>query len=379
MSVARITFAAVFSVMTCMAYAGEAEDLQQLLRARQFGQAVERADKFLAKTPKDAQVRFLRAIALTEMGRNEEAIKAFNKLSEDYPHLPEPYNNLAVLYANTKQFDKARTALQMAIQTNPSYAIAHENMGDLYARLASQAYDKALQIENSNPQLQTKLKLVGTLFNPNQAPATRIAAAQPTTIPLAAKVLPAANKPQVSAATNIGIITPQPTLPAIAPSKTAAPKATALASISPSLTPKSTPTTTPKSTPTTTPKATSTPNADKDKDQRQQQQVIASVEDWANAWSKQNVGAYVNSYAKAFKAPGGRAAWEKDRQSKIAGPKSIDVKLSKFKVSMIDENNAKVTLRQSYKSDRLSSNTTKTLIMQKSGNRWLILEERIGG
>ncbi|QKJ67006.1 tetratricopeptide repeat protein [Deefgea piscis] len=371
MSVARITFAAVFSVMTCMAYAGEAEDLQQLLRARQFGQAVERADKFLAKTPKDAQVRFLRAIALTEMGRNEEAIKAFNKLSEDYPHLPEPYNNLAVLYANTKQFDKARTALQMAIQTNPSYAIAHENMGDLYARLASQAYDKALQIENSNPQLQTKLKLVGTLFNPNQAPATRIAAAQPTTIPLAAKVLPAANKPQVSAAANIGIITPQPTLPAIAPSKTAAPKATALASISPSLTPKS--------TPTTTPKATSTPNADKDKDQRQQQQVIASVEDWANAWSKQNVGAYVNSYAKAFKAPGGRAAWEKDRQSKIAGPKSIDVKLSKFKVSMIDENNAKVTLRQSYKSDRLSSNTTKTLIMQKSGNRWLILEERIGG
>ncbi|QZA82195.1 tetratricopeptide repeat protein [Deefgea piscis] len=377
MSVARITFAAVFSVMTCMAYAGEAEDLQQLLRARQFAQAVERADKFLAKTPKDAQVRFLRAIALTEMGRNEDAIKAFNKLSEDYPHLPEPYNNLAVLYANTKQFDKARTALQMAIQTNPSYAIAHENMGDLYARLASQAYDKALQIENSNSQLQTKLKLVGTLFNPNQAPATRIAAAQTTTIPLAAKVLPAANKTQVSASANIGIITPQPTLPAIVPSKTTAPKATAtvLASISPTVAPKSTPTATPKSTPTTTPKATSTPNADKE----QQQQVIASVEDWANAWSKQNVGAYVNSYAKSFKAPGGRAAWEKDRQSKIAGPKSIDVKVSKFKVSMIDDNNAKVTLRQSYKSDRLSSNTTKTLIMQKSGNRWLILEERIGG
>ncbi|WP_288843157.1 tetratricopeptide repeat protein [uncultured Deefgea sp.] len=383
MSVARITFAAVFSVMTCMAYAGEAEDLQQLLRARQFGQAVERADKFLAKTPKDAQVRFLRAIALTEMGRNEDAIKAFNKLSEDYPHLPEPYNNLAVLYANTKQFDKARTALQMAIQTNPSYAIAHENMGDLYARLASQAYDKALQIENSNPQLQTKLKLVGTLFNPNQAPATRIAAAQtsalPQTsaIPLAAKVLPAANKPQVSAATNIGIITPQPTLPAIVPTKTATPKATAtaLASISPTVAPKTTPTATPKSTPTTPPKATSTPNAEKD----QQQQVIASVEDWANAWSKQNVGAYVNSYAKAFKAPGGRAAWEKDRQSKIAGPKSINVKVSRVKVSMLDENNAKVTLRQSYQSDRLSSNTTKTLLMQKNGNRWLILEERIGG
>ncbi|MBM5575046.1 hypothetical protein [Deefgea sp. CFH1-16] len=173
---------------------------------------------------------------------------------------------------------------------------------------------------------------------------------------------------QKTAATPLASISPTLT-PKITP--TATPKST------PTATPKSTPTATPKSTPTTTPKATSTPEADKDL--RQQQQVIASAEEWANAWSKQNVGAYVNSYAKAFKAPGGRAAWEKDRQSKIAGPKSIDVKLSKFKVSMIDENNAKVTLRQSYKSDRLSSNTTKTLIMQKSGNRWLILEERIGG
>ncbi len=58
----------------------------------------------------------------------------FTKLSEDYPELPEPYNNLAVLYAQQKQYDKARTALEMAIRTHPSYAIAYENLGDIYAK-----------------------------------------------------------------------------------------------------------------------------------------------------------------------------------------------------------------------------------------------------
>jgi tetratricopeptide (TPR) repeat protein len=47
----------------------------------------------------------------------------FSKLTEDYPELPEPYNNLAVLYAQQKQYDKARTALEMAIRIHPGYAL----------------------------------------------------------------------------------------------------------------------------------------------------------------------------------------------------------------------------------------------------------------
>ncbi|WP_284209021.1 tetratricopeptide repeat protein, partial [Chitiniphilus shinanonensis] len=145
--------------------AGEVDDIRHLVQAREFNAALERADRYLTRTPKDAQVRFLRGLALTELGRTNEAIKAFTSLSEDYPQLPEPYNNLAVLYAQQNQLDKSRAALQLAIQTNPSYAIAHENLGDLYARLASQAYDKALQLEGQNRQVQTKLTLVRELFS----------------------------------------------------------------------------------------------------------------------------------------------------------------------------------------------------------------------
>jgi Flp pilus assembly protein TadD len=65
-------------------------------------------------------------------------------LIEDYPELPEPYNNLAVLYAQQKQFDKARTALEMAIRIHPGYATAYENLGDLHSRLASQGVRESL-------------------------------------------------------------------------------------------------------------------------------------------------------------------------------------------------------------------------------------------
>ena len=85
-----------------------------------------------------------------ESGKPTDAIATFTKLTEDYPELPEPYNNLAVLYAGQSQFDKARAALEMAIRTNPSYATAHENLGDVYAKLASQAYNKALQLDAAN-------------------------------------------------------------------------------------------------------------------------------------------------------------------------------------------------------------------------------------
>jgi len=376
MLVARFTLAALLSALSLTTYAGEAEDIQQLLRAKQYPQAIERADKYLAKSPKDAQVRFLRAIALTEAGRNDEAIKAFTKISEDYPHLPEPYNNLAVLYANNNQFDKARSALQMAIQTNPSYAIAHENMGDLYARLASQAYDKALQIENNNTQVQTKLKLVSTLFNPNQPPAKVAAVATPTTSNKTATPTTVAVAP-IKATAAPALILPKPQLPAatIAPTLAATIKPT----VKPTLTevPKAATAKPVVATEAPSPTPTTAPKVDERKNDREQ--VTASVQSWANAWSKQNVGGYVGSYAKGFKAPGGRAAWEKDRQQKIAGPKSIDVKVNVLKIDFIDDDTAKVKLRQDYKSDRLSSSTVKTLVLQKSGNRWLILEERIGG
>ncbi|MDB5856439.1 MAG: hypothetical protein JWQ76_128, partial [Ramlibacter sp.] len=148
-----------------IARADEYSDVNQLLRSGKLAEALGKADQHLAAKPKDPQMRFMKGVIQTESGKTNDAIATFQKLTEDYPELPEPYNNLAVLYAGQAQFDKARAALEMAIRTNPSYATAHENLGDVYAKLASQAYSRALQLDAGNAQVQPKLALIRELFS----------------------------------------------------------------------------------------------------------------------------------------------------------------------------------------------------------------------
>ena len=149
--------------MALAARPADMQDASRMLKAGQHQQALERVNKVLAAKPRDPQARFLKGLILTDQGNTREAIDVFTKLTQDYPELPEPYNNLAVIYAAQGQYDKARVALEQSIRTHPSYATAYENLGDVYAKLASQAYDKALQIDSTNKGAQNKLSLVREL------------------------------------------------------------------------------------------------------------------------------------------------------------------------------------------------------------------------
>ena len=172
--VLRCGLGAWFAAALFLAGAARADDLQeatQLLKAGQHKQALERVNKVLAAKPRDAQARFLKGLIFTDQGNTKEAIDIFTRLTQDYPELPEPYNNLAVIYASQGQYDKARGALEQSIRTHPSYATAYENLGDVYAKLASQAYDKALQLDSSNSGAKNKLSLVRELVGPAKEPA----------------------------------------------------------------------------------------------------------------------------------------------------------------------------------------------------------------
>ena len=150
-------------VFTGLAHADDYSDVNQLLKSGKGTEALAKADKYLADKPKDPQMRFLKGVIQTQAGNTTEAIATFPALTQDYPELPEPYNNLAALYASQNELDKARTALEMAVRMNPSYAIAHENLGDIYARMAGQSYGRALQLEPANPLLQPKINLLREL------------------------------------------------------------------------------------------------------------------------------------------------------------------------------------------------------------------------
>lgn len=110
-------------------HATPADDTKEATRLYQQGKldpALAKINSTLSQQPKDAQARFLKGLIFTEQKKTPEAIQIFTGLTEDYPELPEPYNNLAVLYASQGNYDKAKAALELAIHTHPSYSTVYE-------------------------------------------------------------------------------------------------------------------------------------------------------------------------------------------------------------------------------------------------------------
>ena len=353
--------AAVFLSASFGASAAPADDLREAQKLYQAGKvqpALDKVDQVLRATPRDPQARFLRGLLLTEQKRTAEAIQVFTGLTEDFPELPEPYNNLAVLYASQGNYDKAKSALELAIHTHPSYATAHENLGDIYAQLASRAYDRALQLDKTNATAQLKLSMVKDLFAP------KAGSQKPTP-----KVEPATRAPEPVRTAEAPKTAPAPSKPAPAPVTTPATTPNAPVTKAP---PVAAQPTAPAPSPTPSP-APAASGDDKAK-------ITAAIEEWARAWSAKDVKGYLAAYAPDFEVPDGlkRAAWEKQRAERIERPKSIEVGV-KVQSIQVSGNEATAVFRQSYKSDTLKSNNTKTLKLVKAGDRWLIKQERAGG
>lgn len=153
-----------------VAHADELAEVQRLQSAGQTAQALARADQYLAGQPKSAPMRFLRGVLLADSQRPAEAAEVFQRLIEDYPELPEPYNNLAALHAAAGDYDRAKSALDQALRAHPGFAAAHENLGDVLAMLALRSYSRAAQLEPANTGLTGKLKLVRQLVAPAAQP-----------------------------------------------------------------------------------------------------------------------------------------------------------------------------------------------------------------
>lgn len=175
------------------ALADEYGDVTQLIRTGKLPEARSRIDAFLATRPRDPQMRFLKGVIQRDTGQTTQAEATFTELIQDFPELPEPYNNLAVLYAAQNQFEKARLALEMAIKTNPGYITAHENLGDVYAALAAQAYARARQKDVPNAVLESKITLVrDVITKPAMADKPSVAQAAPLAPPPSAAAVPPA-------------------------------------------------------------------------------------------------------------------------------------------------------------------------------------------
>lgn len=142
----------------------ELQEVQQLMAAGQLKAALARADAELVKNPRNAQMRFVRGVILTEMKDTDAARDAFERLNQDFPELPEPYNNLAVLAAAQGQLERARALLEAALSVRPDYATALENLGDIHLQMSADAYQRAARLQPANRMLGNKLALARELI-----------------------------------------------------------------------------------------------------------------------------------------------------------------------------------------------------------------------
>jgi tetratricopeptide (TPR) repeat protein len=360
------------ALIACMAHADEYAEVSQLIRAGKLPEAAAKTDQHLAAKPKDPRMRFLKGVIQLDSGKTMDSISTFTRLTEDYPELPEPYNNLAVLYARQNQFDKARSTLEMAIRTNPSYAIAHENLGDVYAKLASEAYNKALQLDTINPAVTSKLTLIRELFNQNGSQNSRINTPSSTT--------------QISPAVSAPSLVPT-SIPAPVLAKTPLTLPGSIVAIAPAPTPV-TPTTmgpVPLVPPQadhvvgTKPVAPSASLSQPQANSDNTSQVEAAVRAWAHAWAVKDMKGCLAAYRKESGPPDyqNSSTWEEERRLRITCKNKINVKLKNLVVT-VNSDKAVAKFKQDYKADDLKVTSRKTLDLIKNGERWQIVKEFSG-
>ena len=301
--------------------------VRQSIEKGQYEQAQQHLSDFMSHHPEDVQARFLQGVLLTHEGRIQQATTVFKTLTQEYPSLPESYNNLAVLYAAQGRYEEARDVLLAALNTHPSYARVHENLGNVYAKMASIAYDQALQLNHARTSPPLKLNLL-----------SRLSVVQNKEIDHRSVSVNNHTKQAQGAASQSEVQIQHPSAPQQTPP----------------------------------PAAAETPALNRS-------QVIETVYAWADAWSKQDVNAYLTFYADNFKPAQGlsRKAWRNQRRLRLRTPRFINVTLSSPEVTLLSNGTARVRFLQDYASDIFRDKVYKQLSLTKHDAKWRIVEERI--
>ena len=369
--------------------------IESLINSGKLDQALTLTEKQLAGNSADVNYLFLKGLILTRQNKMDEAREIFVHLTEDHPELPEPYNNLAVIYAAQGDFTSARKALEQAINTHPSYATAHENLGDIYAKMASNAYNHALEIDSGNSTAREKLSLISNLFStraaappPDSAERQRLDQEKDELVRLEKNLADLTQqndqqqqkKQELEAElTQLDQQRRQAATLARQEYETAQQQLqqtqqqaeqmkaelarleqqrTALAQQAIAAVPATT-------------------VADQD---AVKQEVLEAVKSWAANWSGKDVEGYLGCYAGDYRPPDIRShgEWIAQRRVRLTKPSYIKVEVNNPRVDMVGPERARVNFDQNYQSDSYRDQVHKTLQLRRENGRWLIIEETSG-
>ena len=302
-----------------------ADSMQQLIVQKQYAKAIVTGEQILQQTPNHTTTRFLTAYAYQMTGDTDKAIKSYEDLIRDHPGLPEPRNNLAIIYLDKGNYDQASQLLVSAINTRISYAIAYANLSQVYKGIASEAYRRAIS-QSSEPAKYThdiELTAITWLDGQESDSATRFASL------------------------------PEPVVISTAPKakETIAKQPIVLDS-------------------STTKTRVNVANLDT--------LLIEHVRNWAKVWSGKDFDRYTASYTPGYSDKfTTHAQWVKHRRGRILRPGDIKVAVSEFSVRQRGADRASVDFTQAFSSPGYSDRVVKRLDFNRVGTQWKIASERV--
>lgn len=146
--------------------AGLADQVNALLATGRHAEALQRTEQALLVSPRDAQTRFVHGVVLMETGRDAEALEIFTRLTQEYPELPEPLNNIGLLQARSGRLDAARVSLEQALRNDPGHRAARANLAEIHLMLAVAAWEQLALNAPLDARQARRLQAVRALLAP---------------------------------------------------------------------------------------------------------------------------------------------------------------------------------------------------------------------
>ncbi len=308
------------------------ETLQKLIDRSEFIAAAQQGTVLMVEQPKNTRARFLTAYAYQKSGQSKKAVSLYRRLIADHPDLPAPRNNLAMIYLDQGDSDRASQLLIDAINTHASYATAYQNLSRVYKGLASEAYRRAVNESGQEAKLPNNIKLAAINKIEWQEPVT-VAVSPPVTVAVSPPVTVAVSPP-----VSIAVLAPLPVAVSTATKAESLPIVVV----------------------------------------NQEAQLVGQVKRWARVWSNKNFIAYTRFYSPQYRANfNTHAEWLKYRQQRIVRPGTINIEVSDFSVELVDAHQAVADFRQAFSSPNYKDQVLKRLNFKRSGSEWKITQEQV--
>jgi len=289
------------------------QEAREAMNANDYPAAVKALDEVIAGSSDDSKARFLKGLALARSGDTDAALNVFNELSQDRPQMAEAWNNLGVLRARNNKLVSARDALQKAVQLNPDYGPAQENLGDVYVALGRNAYARAADLESENRVVQSKHQQLASFLNNAQSATAGSATSQTAST---------GGSQSGSAAASAG-----------------------------------------------------DDSGDDSGDKRAVRDAINQwAQAWSDQDVQAYLNAYSDDYQPANGQS--RSAWASERRERVSAPASINVSLSDMTVRIEGDGEAQATFQQRYESNTYQDQERKRVTLTQEDGGWRILRER---